>query len=108
MVAAGYPVHAVMFPRLVLAGGVEVFDGPAWQSVDEIGSAPYRREPYVRVKLPDEVVDAKAARWSRTHVLLHWIPAPDAAPRNAWVPAQWVTRISRDESSWRAPYDLPA
>ena len=58
MAAVAYPVHAVMFPRLVLAGGVEVFDGPAWQSVDEIGSAPYRREPYVRVKLPDEVVDA--------------------------------------------------
>lgn len=108
MVAAAYPVHAVMFSRLVLAGGVEVFDGPAWQSVDEIGSAPYRREPYVRVRLPDEVVDAKATRWSRTHVLLHWVPVPGAAPRNAWVPAEWVTRISRDESSWRGPYDLPA
>ena len=108
MAAVAYPVHAVMFPRLVLAGGVEVFDGPAWQSVDEIGSAPYRREPYVRVRLPDGVVDAKAARWSHTHVLLHWVPVPGAAPRNAWVPAEWVTRISRDESSWRGPYDLPA
>lgn len=74
---------------------------------DEVQSAPYRREPYVRVELPDlGTVDAKATRWTETRVLIRWVDAAHDS-RSAWVPAEWVTRISREESAWRDPYDLP-
>lgn len=74
---------------------------------DDVVSAPYRREPYVRVELPDlGTVDAKVTRWTASRVLIRWVDdAQDS--RSAWVPAEWVTRISREESSWRDPYDLP-
>lgn len=68
--------------------------------------APYRLEPYVRAQLDDgRTVDAKAAAWTRTHVLLHW---KDEAGKawNVWVVAVRVRRISAEESSWRDPYDL--
>lgn len=73
---------------------------------DEVQSAPYRREPYVRVELPDlGAVDAKATRWTKERVLIRWVNA-DHDNQSAWVPAEWVTRIDRAESSWRDPYDL--
>lgn len=74
---------------------------------DEVQSAPYRREPYVRVELPDlGTVDAKVTRWTQARVLIRWVDdAHDS--RSAWVPAEWVTRINRAESRWQDPYDLP-
>ncbi|MGJ9405245.1 hypothetical protein ACHABQ_02835 [Nesterenkonia aurantiaca] len=69
-------------------------------------SAPYRREPYVRVELPDlGTVDAKVTRWTATRVLIRWVDESHDT-RSAWVPVEWVTRIDRAESSWRDPYDL--
>lgn len=68
--------------------------------------APYRREPYVRVRFPDGiVVDAKAAGWTSSYVLLHWMDA-DSQARNEWVPASAVRRIKRVESIWQDPYDM--
>lgn len=73
---------------------------------EEVVSAPYRREPYVRVELPDlGTVDAKATRWTDSRVLIRWVDAAHDS-RSAWVPASWATRISQAESSWRDPYDL--
>lgn len=73
---------------------------------DDVVSAPYRGEPYVRVELPDVgTVDAKATRWTNTRVLIRWVDAAHDT-RGAWVPADWVTRINRGESRWRDPYDL--
>lgn len=73
---------------------------------DEVQSAPYRREPYVRVELPDlGRVDAKARKWAKDRVLIVWETA-DHDRQSAWVPADWLTRISRAESSWQDPYDL--
>ena len=67
--------------------------------------APYRREPYVRVRFPDgNVVDAKAAGWTSSYVLLHWID--DGQACNEWVPAHAVRRITREDSSWQDPYDV--
>lgn len=79
-----------------------VFGGPkAWRAEDTSGP-PSGLEPYVRVSFP--VQDAKAMRWTRTHVLVQW---PDDAhhPVQAWVPASWVQRIPREQSSWTDPYD---
>lgn len=72
----------------------------------EVVSAPYPREPYVRVELPDVgTVDAKATRWTPARVLILW-ETEHHDKQSAWVPAEWVKRIGRDESSWRDPYDL--
>lgn len=72
----------------------------------EVVSAPYRREPYVRVDLPDlGTVDAKATRWTDSRVLILW-ETEHHDKQSAWVPAEWVTRIDRGESTWRDPYDL--
>lgn len=74
---------------------------------DEVQSASYRREPYVRVDLPDlGTVDAKATRWTDSRVLIRWVDEAHDS-RSAWVPAKWVTRIRRAESRWQDPYDLP-
>jgi hypothetical protein len=71
-----------------------------------ITHAPYRREPYVRAQLPRfGTVDAKAAAWTQTQVLLHWID-DNGRVHNEWVLALHVRRITREESSWRDPYDL--
>ncbi|WP_341394082.1 hypothetical protein [Arthrobacter sp. G119Y2] len=71
-----------------------------------ITHAPYRREPYVRAQLPQfGTVDAKAAAWTRTQVLLHWIDEHGKA-HNEWVLAVRVRRITREESRWRDPYDV--
>ena len=68
--------------------------------------APYRREPYVRAQLDDgRTVDAKAAAWTRTHVLLHWVD-DDGQAWNVWVVAVRVKRIRAEESAWRDVYDL--
>ena len=68
--------------------------------------APYRREPYVRAQLDDgHTVDAKAAAWTRTHVLLHWMD-DDGQAWNVWVLAVRVKRIRAEESAWRDVYDL--
>ena len=67
--------------------------------------APYGREPYVRVRFPDgNMVDAKAAGWTRSYVLLHWMDSDNQA-HNEWVPARAVRRITRAESRWQDPYD---
>lgn len=73
---------------------------------ERVTHAPYRREPYVRGQLEDErTVDAKAAAWTNTHVLLHWKDA-DGKAWNVWVLATKVQRITAEESRWRDPYDL--
>ncbi|WP_342023478.1 hypothetical protein AAE021_17035 [Arthrobacter citreus] len=69
-----------------------------------ITHAPYRREPYVRCRTPSSVIDGKAAAWTRTAVLLHWIDDGGRA-HNRWVPAVAVQRIRRDDSAWQDPYD---
>lgn len=66
--------------------------------------AHYRREPYVRCRTPTAVVDGKAAAWTRTQVLLHWIDDVGRV-HNRWVPAETVHRIPRDDSCWQDPYD---
>lgn len=67
--------------------------------------APYRREPYIRVQLDDgRTVDAKAAAWTRTHVLAHWDDGEKVW--DVWVEARCVRRIPRGESAWQDPYDL--
>ena len=68
--------------------------------------APYRREPYIRVQQPDgTTLDAKAAAWTQTHVLAHWIDN-DGKAWDQWVLAGAVRRIPRSESTWQDPYDL--
>lgn len=49
-------------------------------------------------------IDGKAAAWTRTQVLLHWIDDAGRA-HNRWVPAEAVRRIARDDSAWKDPYD---
>lgn len=72
----------------------------------QVTHAPYRREPYVRAQLDDgRTIDAKAAAWTRTQVLLHWMDA-DGKAHNMWVLAVRVTRIRAEESAWRDVYDL--
>ena len=67
--------------------------------------APYRREPYVRCRTPSSLfIDGKAAAWTRTSVLLHWID-DDGRAHNRWVPARTVRRLARDDSTWQDPYD---
>lgn len=71
---------------------------------DVRGPKPHQRH-YVRVELPDlGRVDAKATRWTDDRVLIRWADEKNT-PSSAWVPADWVTRISRDESSWQDVYD---
>ncbi|GAA3293125.1 hypothetical protein ACFFON_02480 [Arthrobacter citreus] len=69
-----------------------------------ITHAPYRREPYIRCRTPSSTIDGKAAAWTRTAVLLHWIDDVGRA-HNRWVPAAAVQRVSRDDSAWQDPYD---
>ena len=69
-----------------------------------ITHAPYRREPYVRFRKASLVIDGKAAAWTRSSVLLHWLDAAGHA-HNRWVPAEHVHRVARDDSSWQYPYD---
>lgn len=72
----------------------------------EVTHAPYRREPYIRVQLGDgRTVDAKAAAWTRTQVLAHWVDG-DGKTHNEWVLAVRVRRVTRGESAWQDPYDL--
>ena len=68
---------------------IKVYEGPAFTTPQQVHSTPYNREPYVRVQVPDlGQVDAMVPRWSPTHVLIVWEPAPGAARINAWVPAE--------------------
>jgi hypothetical protein len=48
---------------------------------------------------------AKAIGWTREHVQLKWQDS-EFEIHTRWVPASWVKRISREESSWQDPYDL--
>ena len=65
----------------------------------------YRREPYVRVTLPNgRSMDGKAVAWTREFVLVHWMD-DRMNVFNRWVPAAAVRRIPRDESAWQDPYD---
>jgi outer membrane receptor for ferrienterochelin and colicin len=50
------------------------------------------------------VVDGKAIGWTREHVHLKW-QDDDYQMHTRWIPAAWVKRISREESSWQDPYD---
>lgn len=71
----------------------------------DVTHAPYRREPYVRVRFPDGTTqDAKAVAWTRTQVLVHWDDGRRHHER--WAPAAAVTRICREDSTWQDPYDL--
>lgn len=73
---------------------------------DDYVTAPYLREPYVRVVLPDlGSVDAKATRWSHDVVIIHWKREGDGIAENAIVPASWCQRIDRKDSAYRDPYD---
>jgi len=63
----------------------------------------YGREPYVRTRIEGARVDGKAVAWTQDAVLVHW--ATDNGVHEAWVPAGDVTRISRDQSAWKDPYD---
>jgi hypothetical protein len=85
---------------------IPVYEPPAFSQPADVSGVPYGSEPYVRATMPDRgTVDAKACRWSATHVLIHWEVDHGTEVHNAWVPTQWVTRISREESAWRSPYD---
>lgn len=79
--------------------------GPFNPRPDETGRPEYRREPYVRVTLPQGAgtLDAKATAWTRTMVQIHW--DDDGKVFNVWVPATAVTRIPRRESAWQDTYD---
>jgi len=79
-------------------------DGPWPLQRSDVARAPYGREPYVRADLGTGIVDAKAIAWTRTRVQLKWVDGAGST-RTLWVPAAAVTRISRDESAWRDPYD---
>lgn len=71
----------------------------------KVTQARYREEPYIRVRFPDGTTrDGKAVAWTRTWVLFHTEKNYDVF--NAWVPAAAVTRIPREESDWRDPYDV--
>ncbi|WP_354182952.1 hypothetical protein [Arthrobacter sp. UYP6] len=78
--------------------------GPAGNGPGGVTHAPYRREPYVRCRTPSSFIDGKAAAWTRTFVLLHWID-DDGRAHNRWVPAGTVRRVARDDSTWQDPYD---
>lgn len=94
-------------PSKIVVEPPRVYEPPAFTDPHQVTSAPYRREPYVRITFPDgRLQDAKARRWSPTHVLVLWQNDPDRPPHSAWVPAGWVQRITREESSWRDPYDF--
>ena len=83
---------------------VRVYEGPPSSCPAEVASARYGREPLVRVALPDrEDVDAMACRWSDSHVLVAWQDAPGGLMLQAWVPAPWVQRITREEARWLPP-----
>ena len=84
-----------------------VHQPPAFTDPRQVTSAPYRREPYARVRLPDgSTLDAKAVRFSPTHLLLSWRDHPGAAPSQMWVPRAWAHRIPREQSSYQDPDDL--
>lgn len=71
----------------------------------QVRSLPNDENQYVRVELPDlGTVDGKAKRYTQTRVLITWENAQHWR-ESAWVPAEWVQRIGRDESSWQDPYD---
>ena len=77
--------------RLPTVNQVDVME--ARRPPGPVTHAPYRREPYVRAQLDDgRTIDTKAAAWSRTHVLLHWVDG-DGKVRNVWVLASKVKRI---------------
>lgn len=50
-------------------------------------------------------MDAKVRGWTKDAVLVHW-QGEDGRVHNVWLTSESVTRISRDESSWRDPYDV--
>lgn len=71
----------------------------------QVTHAPYRREPYIRVRFADGTVrDGKAMAWTRERVLFH--AEPEGLVTDEWVPASAVRRIAREESAWVDPYDL--
>lgn len=84
--------------------GTITYQGPSSTGPEQVSSAVYGHQPYVRVQLPDlGRVDGLASRWSPTHVLVTW-EDENARRFNAWVPASWVERINAEDSAWRDPY----
>lgn len=84
--------------------GTLTYEGPACTDPNQVRSAFYRHEPYVRAQLPDlGAVDALASRWTSTHVLIGW-EDENARRFSAWVPASWVQRIDAADSAWQDPY----
>ena len=90
-------------PAALPAGGLPAAR-PGSAGPRTVTHAPYRREPYVRCRTPASVIDGKAAAWTRTSVLLHWVD-DDGRAHNRWVPADSVRRVARDDSAWQDPYD---
>ncbi|WP_298045658.1 hypothetical protein [uncultured Citricoccus sp.] len=104
--AGGYDVGGFGRHRLQTPVHFPVFEPPAFTHPGEVTRTRYRSEPCARAELPEHgTVDAKITGISRTHVLLHWATDGGVEVHNVWVPAGWVTRINRDESTWRDPYD---
>ena len=101
--------QSALLPRSA-APGSPISAGQPTQQRPEPGQplavthAHYRREPYVRCRIGTAIIDGKAAAWTRTQVLLHWIDDAGRA-HNRWIPAETVHRIPRDESAWQDPYD---
>ncbi len=58
-----------------------------------------RREPYLRIALPDgTVVDGKATAWTGDKVCAFWVA--DTQRHLVWMDAEHVTGIHRDQSIW--------
>ncbi|MEO9246480.1 hypothetical protein ABDK96_02150 [Citricoccus nitrophenolicus] len=69
--------------------------------------ATYKQEPYICIALPDgTTVDGKALAWTKDKVYALWVTGPLFEDRHlAWMDATDVTRINRDNSRWKDPYD---
>ncbi|NKX56286.1 hypothetical protein [Arthrobacter mobilis] len=88
--------------------GILIEAAPRWHPDFEkypVTRAPYMREPYVRITHNNVSVDGKAIGWTSEHVHFKWQDG-DFKMHTRWVPASWVKRISREESSWQDPYDI--
>jgi len=89
------------------AGGIFASKYPRWHpdfEQEPVTRPRYNREPYVRARMEMETVNGKAIAWTRNYVQVKW-QDDDLSIETRWVPASWVTRISRAESSWQDPYD---
>lgn len=71
---------------------------------------PYNQEPYGRATIPTAlgsvVVDGKVWRTEKGPIVEFWRDWGPLDVLDVFIPAVWVEPISRDESSWRHPYDV--